>query len=153
MEHAGDIGLVALEHGADSIIRVKRVSICNVNKDFLDSLAILKDAFLCKSPRVIIELRIDNNTGNTVNQCADKLIHAGLESGNGLTNGTNGIGSVLASGNSVVVFKAGIVSDCVNNAHAMCVERTSKGHSRHRLILLKKFIKFCGVIFIGAGSI
>ena len=131
MEHARNIGFISLEYGAYCIVRVKGMCLGNIDENFLDSFTVFKYPFLSKRPRVIVHAGSYYHTGDSVNKSANKLIHSRLERSDSLSNSTDRISSVLALRNSVVIFKACVVANRIDNTNTPSVERTSKRNSRH----------------------
>ena len=133
------IGLILFQLSVLSLLLRELENPCNINKDFLDTLTVIQITLLESLIRIVEGRTLYTNKGDAVNQRIDKLVCESRSTIDNLTNARN-IMRGRYSRNTILVRKAGILTNDIHNIYGACVQRrygNSMSHNQSPLLSRK----------------
>nr|DAU30906.1 MAG TPA: hypothetical protein [Caudoviricetes sp.] len=139
VESRTNIGHNALENFLLGNLRIELLNLSDINEDFLNRLAVFKNAFLEERDGVGIHLRRKHDAANAVNQSIQEFILESRIIHDNRANRANGFNIVCVSfGDIISIIDRSVIADNIQNVRCGRSKRPNLRLNRHKHLLLSR---------------
>nr|DAW58258.1 MAG TPA: hypothetical protein [Caudoviricetes sp.] len=129
----------ALEHFLLRNLGIELLNLCNIDEDFLNRFAVLKNTLLEESNRVGIHLRRKHDAANTVHQSVQEFILESRVIHDNRANGANRFNVGCVSFRNIIsIIDRRIIADNIQNIRSGRGKRPNLRLNRHKHLLLSR---------------